>query len=316
MVYDSINMMGSWEGMGKAKDVEPIAESLKKEFSKNSALSFAKGCNFDGNDSTGFAEARKMALNSDLIVLLMGEKKNWSGENSSRSSIALPIIQEQLIVEMNKLGKPVVLVLSSGRPLELIRINNKANAIVEMWQPGTKGGVALAGILSGRHNPSGKLSITFPQTTGQIPMHYNARPSAVKGLGFAQDVPKEPMYTFGHGLSYSKFEYGAAKLSVDTIRKSEKLVAEIEVSNAGSVDGKETVLWFISDPFATISRPVKELKYFEKKTLKAGEKAIYKFEIDPMRDLSYPNRKGDRILEAGEFYILVNDQKVKFELID
>jgi beta-glucosidase len=316
MLHDSINMMGSWEGMGKASDVRTIYDGLNKEFGKKSTLHFANGCDFEGTDTTGFAEARTIAAKADVIVLLMGEKKKWSGENSSRSSISLPAIQEQLVIEMHKLGKPVVMVLSSGRPLELIRINNKANAIVEMWQPGTMGGPALAGILSGRFNPSGKLTITFPQTVGQIPMHYNARPSAVKGLGYFQDVPKEPMYPFGHGLSYSKFEYGAVKLSAEKIRKSEKLVVEVEVTNTSIVDGKETVLWFISDPFATISRPVKELKFFEKKSLKAGEKSKFTFEIDPLRDLSYPDRKGDRILEAGDYFLMVNDQKVEFELID
>jgi beta-glucosidase len=316
LLSDSVNMMGSWEGMGKAKDVYTIIEGVKAEFGDNATLNFAAGCEFDGSDTTSFAEARKAALASDVVVLLMGEKKGWSGENSSRSSISLPAIQEQLIAEMDKLGKPFVLVLSSGRPLELIRINSLPDAILEMWQPGTMAGPALAGILSGKYNPSGKLTITFPQTVGQIPMHYNARPTAVKGLGYFQDVPKEPMYAFGHGLSYSSFKYGEVKLSTEKISKDEKLTVEIEVTNNSEVDGSETVLWFISDPFASITRPIKELKYFEKKSLKAGEKSIYTFEIDPMRDLIYPNSKGDKILEAGDFYLMVNDQKVKLELVD
>jgi beta-glucosidase len=316
MVYDSLNILGSWDCKGLSVDVVSIYDGVKKEFGKNSTLHFAKGSNFDGNDSTGFAQAREEALMADVVVLLMGEKRNWSGENSSRSSISLPTIQEQLIGEIYKLGKPVVLVLSSGRPLELIRVNKKASAIIEMWQPGTMGGAALSGILSGKYNPSGKLSISFPQNVGQIPVFYNARPTAVLKLGNFQDVPKEPMYAFGYGLSYSSFTFGVLQLSADTIRKSEKLKVEVEVTNTSSADGKETVLWFISDPFASITRPMKELKFFEKKEVGAGEKVDFTFEIDPMRDLSFPDKKGNRILESGEFYIMVNDQKVKFELID
>ena len=249
-------------------------------------------------------------------MVFLGEKRNWSGENGSRSSIALPEIQEQLVEELHKTGKPIILMLSSGRPLELIRLNEMAEAIVEIWQPGTAAGSAVAGILSGRINPSGKLSITFPQTTGQIPIYYNMRQPARPQLGHYQDIPRDALYWFGHGLSYTTYDYGALKLSSKKIKKDQKLVAEIEVTNSGKMDGKESVLWFISDPYATISRPMKELKYFEKKAIKAGKKKVYTFEIDPMRDLSYIDRNGERHLESGDFYILVDYQKVKFELID
>lgn len=316
MVKDSVHIMGFWEGMGRPQDVETIYEGLQKEFKDKALLNYAKGCDFDGDDKSGFAAALTAANKSDAVVIFLGEKANWSGENGSRSTIALPEIQEELVTELQKSGKPIILMLSSGRPLELIRLNEMADAIVEIWQPGTTAGSAVAGILSGRRNPSGKLSITFPQTTGQIPIYYNMRESARPKSGHYQDIPRDALYWFGHGLSYTTYDYSPIKLSASKIRKNEKVIAEVEVTNSGNRDGKETVLWFIKDPFATISRPMKELKSFEKKHIKAGEKAVYRFEIDPMKDLSYVDSNGERHLETGDFFVIVNDQKILFELID
>lgn len=316
MVKDSVHIMGFWEGMGRAQDVVSLYEALGDEFKSVSNLHYAAGCDFDGHDTTLFKQARQAALQSDVAVIFIGEKRRWSGENGSRSSIALPAIQEQLVAEIQKTGKPVVLVLSSGRPLELLRLHPLADAIIQMWQPGTVGATSLAGILSGRINPSGKLAITFPQTTGQLPIFYNRRPSAVIKMGHYQDIPEQPLYEFGYGLSYTTFEYGKIKISADQINKNEKLVATIEVTNKGKINGKESVLWFISDPVANISRPIKELKYFEKKEIKSGDTVLYRFEIDPMRDLSYVDSSGQKHLEAGEFIIEVNGQKVTFNVVD
>jgi len=316
MVKDSIHIMGFWEGMGRPEDVETIYEGLQKEFKNKANLHYALGCDFDGDDKSGFADALAAAQKSDAVIIFLGEKRDWSGENGSRSTIALPKIQEDLVAELQKAGKPIILMLSSGRPLELIRLNTMADAVVEIWQPGTTAGSAVAGILSGRRNPSGKLSITFPQTTGQIPMYYNMRESARPKLGHYQDIPRDPLYWFGHGLSYTNYEYSTVKLSASKIRKNEKLTAEVEVANIGNADGKEAVLWFIKDPFATISRPMKELKHFEKQFIKSGEKTTYKFEIDPMRDLSYLDSFGNRHLESGDFFVIVNEQMIKFEVID
>lgn len=315
MLNDSVNLMGSWEGMGKASDVETLLHGITKEFG-SSRLLVAKGCDFEGSDTTGFASARKLALESEAVILFLGEKKHWSGENGIRASIALPNIQEQLVAAISATGKPIIVVLSSGRPLELIRIEKMADAILEIWQPGTAGGSAVAGILSGRINPSGKLAITFPQTTGQIPMYYNMRTPARLTMGHYQDIPKEPLYWFGHGLSYTTFEYQKVTLSAQAIRKNQSLKVSVKVKNTGAVEGKETVLWYITDPVASISRPRKELKYFEKQLIKVGEEVEYSFEIDPMRDLSFVDNMGHRHLETGEFFIHVGNQKVNFELID
>ncbi|MCB9081107.1 MAG: glycoside hydrolase family 3 C-terminal domain-containing protein [Lewinellaceae bacterium] len=316
MVKDSVHIMGSWEGQGRPQDVETLWAGLNKEFKGKAKLHYAQGCDYDGEDTTGFAAALAAAYQSDAVIVFLGEKRNWSGENGSRSTIALPHIQEQLVAALRKTGKPLILMLSSGRPLELIRLNKLADAMVELWQPGTCGGSAAAGILSGRINPSGKLAITFPQTTGQIPIYYNMRQSARPYSGHYQDIPRDPLYWFGHGLSYTTYSYGPVHLSSTTISKAQRIIAEVEVTNTGTRAGKETVLWFIADPVANISRPMKELKFFEKKTINAGEKTIYRFEIDPIRDLSYVDSNGTRHLETGDYFVLVNDQKVKFELIE
>ncbi|MCV9387415.1 glycoside hydrolase family 3 N-terminal domain-containing protein [Reichenbachiella ulvae] len=315
MVKDSVNLMGSWEGMGEAQHVRTIYDGLLNEFSAKAKLLYSKGCDFEGNDTSGFKEALVNAKSADAVLLFLGEKKKWSGENGTRSTLALPSIQEELLKTLKSSGKPIILVLSSGRPIEMIRMEPLADAILEIWQPGTMGGPAVAGILSGRSNPSGKLSITFPRTTGQIPMYYNMRRPA-RYMGYYQDIDKEPMYWLGHGLSYTQFSHGSIQLSSSKISKSEKIIARIKVTNTGDGDGKETLLWYVSDPVATISRPIKEIKYFQKKLIAKGESEIYEFEIDPMRDLSYFDKTGERHLEPGEFILRVGDQKVTFELTD
>jgi beta-glucosidase len=314
---DKENIMGAWSFNGKATDVESIFEGFKSEFGSGTQINYAKGCDFDGTDESKFSEAITAANNSDVVVVCLGELKTWSGENASRSSIALPAIQEKLVMELKKTGKPIILILSSGRPLELVRLEPLADAIIEIWQPGIAGGTPLAGIVSGRINPSGKLAITFPLTTGQIPTYYSMRQSSrpFDKQGHYQDIPTEPLYWFGHGLSYTNFEYGKAKLSTAKLKKGEKLKVSVVVKNSGEFSGKETVLWYVSDPVATISRPIKELKFFEKKEIKVGEEYEFIFEIDPVRDLSYPDENGNQILEAGLFYIHVNDQKIEIELL-
>ena len=316
MVKDSVNLMGSWEGQGIPQSVETLYEGFEKEFRNKVVLHYAKGCDFDGPDESGFNEAIAAAQQSDVIIVCIGEMKKWSGENASRSTIALPSIQEQLVSALKKTGKPIVLVLSNGRPVELGSLDSLSDAILEIWQPGIAGGSPLAGIVSGRLNPSGKLAITFPLSTGQIPTYYNMRQSARPKLGGYQDIATEPKYWFGHGLSYTTFSYAPARLSDTVLRKNKQLVAEVEVTNTGAVDGKETALWYIADPVASVTRPMKELKYFEKQDLKAGEKKVFRFVIDPVRDLSFPDANGFRHLESGDFYILINDQKLKFRLID
>jgi beta-glucosidase len=313
MAKNKDNLLGSWSGHGRPDDVESIFEGMSQEF-RGKTLLYAPGCDFDGEDASNFKGAVETAGQSDVIVLCLGEKRAWSGENASRSTLALPDIQEQLAIELAKTGKPIILVLSNGRPLELCRIEPLCDAIVEIWQPGIAGGTPLAGILSGRINPSGKLSVTFPLTTGQIPLYYNFRQSSRPHEGKYQDIPTEPLYEFGHGLSYTTFTCGDLKASSYQVKSGDKIEIEIPVSNTGATDGSETVHWFISDPYCSISRPVKELKYFEKRHLKAGETCTFKYSLDVDSDLGFTDSDGKRFVEPGDFYIMVKDKKIKIEV--
>jgi len=317
MAKEQEALLGSWKGQGKAEDVTSIWEGMRKEIGEpDSLLLYAKGCDFEKEDESGFAEARAVAGKADIVVLCLGEKRSWSGENASRSTIALPNIQERLAEEMQKTGKPIVLLLSNGRPLELCRLEPLCGAMVQMWQPGIRGGNPLAGILSGRINPSGRLAMTFPRSTGQIPIYYNRRQSGRTHQGKYQDIPSTPLYEFGHGLSYTTFEYGDLRPSATTLRRGEKVTVEVSVTNTGGMDGAETVHWFISDPVCRISRPVRELKHFEKQPIRRGETRTFRFEIDPEKDLSFTDGDGNRFLEPGDYFILVKDKKVKLTLTD
>lgn len=310
------DLLGNWLGHGKPEDVVTLWQGINDEFGKDSEIRYAEGCRRDGSDRSGFKEAFDAAKWADVVVLCLGENLKWSGENASRSSIALPSIQEELAAEVARAGKPVVLVLANGRPLELNRLEPLANAILEIWQPGIRGGEAMAGILSGRINPSGKLAITFPYSTGQIPIYYNRRKSGRGHQGFYQDITSNPMYEFGHGLSYTTFEYGEPTASKTDFKRNDKIKISIPVTNTGDVEGAETALWFISDPYCSITRPVRELKHFEKKTLKPGETAVMEFNINPWRDLSYVNAEGKRFLEAGEYNVIINGKKITLNLTD
>ena len=316
MAKNGWDLLGSWRGHGKDTDVAMLYDGLAAEFAGKAELRYALGCNTQGENREGFAEALEAARWSDVVVLCLGEMMTWSGENASRSSIALPQMQEELAKELKKAGKPVVLVLVNGRPLELNRLEPVSDAILEIWQPGVNGALPMAGILSGRINPSGKLAMTFPYSTGQIPVYYNRRKSGRGHQGFYKDITSDPLYPFGHGLSYTEFKYGTVTPSATKVKRGEKLSAEVTVTNIGARDGAETVHWFISDPYCSITRPVKELKHFEKQLIKAGETKTFRFDIDLERDFGFVNEDGKRFLETGEYNIHVLGQSVKIELID
>ena len=316
MAKNGWDLLGSWCGHGKDTDVEMLYDGLTAEFGGEAELRYAMGCKPQGNDRSGFAGALDVARWSDVVIVCLGEMLTWSGENASRSTIALPQIQEELVKELKEAGKPIILVLSNGRPLELNRMEPLCDAILEIWQPGINGARSMAGILSGRINPSGKLAMTFPYSTGQIPIYYNRRKSGRGHQGFYKDITSDPLYPFGHGLSYTEFKYGTVTPSVTKVKRGDRLSVEVTVTNVGARDGAETVHWFISDPYCSITRPVKELKHFEKQLIRAGETKTFRFDIDLERDFGFVNEDGKRFLEAGEYHILVQGQTVKIELID
>lgn len=303
-------LIGNWVARGRDSEVISILSGMKEEFG-SAEITSVPGCRIEETDEASVASAVEAAKSADVVVLCLGEKTKWSGENCSRSSIALPQVQEELLRRVKAVGKPVVVLIASGRPVDLSRIAPMSDALVEIWMPGTTAGKAVAGILSGRYNPSGRLPMTFPYTTGQIPIYYNRRNPARRGTqGWYKDIQIEPMYEFGYGLSYSTFEYSPVTLSSDSVAKDGKVTASVTVRNTSDVDGMETVQWYICDPVCSITRPVKELKHFEKVLLKAGESKTFTFEIEPYRDLSFVDRTGERFLDSGEYHIIVKDSKV------
>ncbi len=313
---DNGQHLGNWGARARAEDVIGIVQGMCEEYAGKSKILTAKGCDFDGNDKSGFIEAVKVAKASDVVVVCLGHKGSWSGENQSRSTIEIPQIQEELLSAVEATGKPVVVLITTGRPVELPRIEQKADAILQTWHSGVRAGKAIAGLLSGRYNPSGKLAMTFPYSTGQIPIYYNQRHRARTGdQGLYKDITSKPLYPFAHGLSYSTFEYGKLTVSADKLKEGETIFAEVTVKNTSERDGLETVHWFVKDPYSHITRPVKELKYFEKKLIKAGENATFRFEIDPLRDLGFVDREGKKYLDKGEYRIMVGDQSVTIHVI-
>ncbi len=303
-------LIGNWVARGRDSEVISIMSGMKEEFG-SAEITSVSGCRIEETDEASVASAVEAAKSADVVVLCLGEKTKWSGENCSRSSIALPQVQEDLLRCVKAVGKPVVVLIASGRPVDLSRIAPMSDALVEIWMPGTTAGKAVAGILSGSYNPSGRLPMTLPYTTGQIPIYYNRRNPARRGTqGWYKDIQIEPMYEFGYGLSYSTFEYSPVTLSSDSVAKGGKVTASVTVRNTSDVDGMETVQWYICDPVCSITRPVKELKHFEKVLLKAGESKTFTFEIEPYRDLSFVDRTGKRFLDSGEYHIIVKDSKV------
>ena len=316
LASDSTQHLGNWGARARAEDVVGIVQGMCEEYAGKSKILTAKGCDFEGNDKSGFAEAVRVAKASDVVVVCLGHKGSWSGENQSRSTIEIPQIQEELLSAVEATGKPVVVLVTTGRPVELPRIEQKADAILQTWHSGIRAGKAIAGLLSGRYNPSGKLAMTFPYSTGQIPVYYNRRHRARTGdQGLYKDITSEPMYPFAHGLSYSTFEYGKLTVSSDKLKEGETIYAEVAVKNTSQRDGLETVHWFVKDPYSHITRPIKELKYFEKKLIKAGESVTFRFEINPLRDLGFVNREGKKYLDKGEYRIMVGDQSVTIHVI-
>ena len=306
------DLMGSWNGQGDAGDVVTIREGLE---ASGMSVKYFGGCPFDGNDRSGFTRAKAIAAGSDVVVVCLGEKKGWSGENASRAGISLPRIQLDFLRTVASAGKPVVVLVSSGRPVEMEEIARHADALVEIWQPGTEGGNAVADVLSGLVNPSGKLTMTFPLCSEQQPSFYNQRPSARPFMGHYQDISKKPVYEFGYGLSYSDFEYGELRIDHESVATDGRLTAEIDVTNVSDTDGQETVLWFIQDPVASVTRPVKELRHFEKRLIRAGQTETFRFEIEPQKHLSYYDGDGVRHLEAGDFRLMAGPRKVSFALL-
>ena len=315
LAKDKRNIIGSWAAAGDRNGKAISIFQGIKEYLDESNIMFAKGCDINSNNYSGFNEAVNIAKKADKILMVLGEDYNMSGEAASRTNIKLPGIQTELIKTLRDElpNKEIILILMNGRPLDLTIEDSLVDAILEIWYPGTSGGLGVADILFGKYNPSAKLPITFPRNVGQVPIYYNVKNT---GRPISNDNPTEdyksnyidspntPLYPFGHGLSYTTFEYSEIKLSNNKVRESEILKVSSIITNKGEYDGHEVVQLYIHDKVASITRPVKELKDFKKIFLRKGESKTVTFEINS-DDLKFYNN-GKLMIESGEFEIAIS----------
>lgn len=312
------DMLGSWCARGDGKDAIGILQGIKQAVGKGVRIRYAKGCEIEGDDRSGFSEAVQVAENSDVVIVCVGENRFMSGEAASRTRLTLPGVQRELLKAIKETGKPIVLLLSNGRPLVLDWEKENIGTIVECWQLGSEAGNAIADVLFGKYNPSGKLTMSFPYNEGQIPVYYNAKSTGrpyvpnVRYVTRYLDCPNVSLYSFGYGLSYTRFEYGELKLDKDTMVPGEKLRIDVSVANVGNYDGEETVQLYIRDVCSKITRPEKELKGFKKVFLKKGERTDISFELS-FADLEYVLADGSRESDPGLFEVFVggNPDEVK-----
>jgi len=336
------DMLGTWAMGGDESNVISVADGLKKIGGNTVNVLYAKGSEFTDNPQlaksiNAFAEpgqkqvtepvkspeqllkeALQTAEKADVVVAVLGESVAWSGEASSLSDIGIQKVQQNLLKALLKTGKPVVLVLVNGRPMTLGWENENVSAILEAWAGGTEAGNAVADVLFGDYNPSGKLTTTFPLNVGQIPLYYNhkntGRPMDQKNKFTSKylDISNEPVYPFGFGLSYTSFDYSDISLSKNQLKGDETLTASVTLTNSGKLKGEEVVQLYIQDPEATVSRPVKELKNFKKVLLQPGEKKEVSMELTT-KDLMFYNSDLKYDWESGDFiiYIGTNSRDVK-----
>jgi beta-glucosidase len=287
-------------------------------------VTYARGASPDDDDTRGLDEAESTAKDADAVVLVIGESEGMSGEAHSRTGLGLPGAQDVLFDRVHKLGKPLVVLLMNGRPLAIPEVAERAPAIVEAWYLGHEMGNAVADVLFGDVNPSGKLPMTFPRTVGQVPIYYNhkstGRPPRAEQRYTSKylDVHWTPLYPFGHGLSYTTFSYQKPKLSADKLGSSDQLTVEVTVKNTGTRGGDEVVQLYLRDDAATITRPVRALRGFQKVALAKGASSTVTFKLD-QDDFALLDDKLKRVVEAGTFTVFVGgssttDNQARFEV--
>jgi len=306
---DSDAPLSHWRGDGRADDVVTLLEGIKAKVAGRDGvrIAYAKGCDLEGGTTDGIAAAVALAREADVVVLAVGESAAMSGEAASRSSLDLPGHQLALVKAIVGTGTPTAVVLMNGRPLTIAWVAEHAPAILETWLAGTQAGHAIADVLFGDVNPGGKLPATFPRVVGQIPLYYNHTstgrpPTAEKYTSKYIDVPVGPQFPFGHGLSYTRFKLANLRLDAKTIPADGKLGVSVDVANAGDRAGDEVVQLYIRDVVASVARPVKELRGFERVTLKAGETRTVRFTLTPA-DLGLYDVRMKFVVEPGAFQV-------------
>ena len=314
LVKDKENIIGNWAAAGDRNGKAISIYDGIKTYLGDAKILYAKGCNIKNDDKSGFQEAISLSRKADKIVLVMGEDYHMSGEAASRTNIKIPGIQTELIKTLKEEvpDKKIILILMNGRPLDLSEEDSLVDSILEIWFPGTIGGFGIADVLFGVYNPSGKLPITFPRNIGQVPIYYNVkntgRPIPLENPNEDYksnyiDSPNTPLYPFGHGLSYTTFEYSDISLSSNIIGESDILSISVNITNSGNYDGHEIVQLYIHVKVGSITRPVKELKGFSKIFIKKGENKTVNFQLT-CKDFKFFNGK-DFIFEPGEFEVAI-----------
>lgn len=316
--------LGWWAGDGKEENtITPLA-GIKAKVTAQTKVGYAKGCDVKDDSTAGFQEAINLTKQSDVAIVFVGETHDMVGEAASRTTLDLPGRQLELVQAIHATGKPTVVVLVNGRPLSIGWIVNNVPAILESWMGGSQSGNAIADILFGDVNPGGKLPVTFPRNVGQVPMYYNylntGRPPEAENRYTSKylDVPWTPLFPFGYGLSYTKFKITNLQLSARRI-VSGTLTVSVEVENVGRRAGDEVVQLYVRDPVATMTRPVKELKGFQRITLQPGEKRLVGFVLD-REHFAFWNRDMRFVVEPGEFRVMVGSSsadliEAKFEVV-
>ena len=314
MVKERNSVNGGWGGRGDRQRSVTLFEGLEKKYgNSNVRFLYAEGCDLRKPGTAGFAQAVSVARQADVILVAAGEDQNWSAEAACRTDITLPASQRDLLKELKKTGKPIGLVLMNGRPLELTWEDENMDAILEAWYPGTMAGEALADVVSGDYNPSGRLPMTFPRTVGQVPIHYDmkstGRPADESGkpnkyTSRYLDVPNSPQYCFGYGLSYTTFGYSDLRVLTPETAVGGEVRVSVRVTNTGGRDGEEVVQLYVRDLLSGVTRPVRELKGFRKVMLRAGESREVTFTLTP-DDLSFWRLDKKWGQEPGDYHVWV-----------
>jgi len=297
----SVMRLGGYSGYG-VKRVSPL-EGIRNKVSQETKVYFAEGCTLTGTSKEGFKQAGEAVKKADVAVLCLGNAGETEGEGRDRCNLDLPGVQEDLIETICDTGKPVIVVLINGSAVTMTRWIDRVNAVVEAWYPGEEGGNAIADVLFGDYNPGGKLPITFPKTTGQLPLYYNHRPTG-RVDDYVDLRGEQPLFPFGHGLSYTRFEYSNLRVDPEKISPEEEVKISVDVKNIGKYEGDEVVQLYIHKRVSSVSRPVKDLRGFKRITLKPGETRTVDF-ILTKEELAFYDAEMNFTVEPGIYEVMV-----------
>lgn len=319
LAAEKAQLMGAWSGSGEGDKCISVLEALTERSLRDGfKLDHAKGCEITGSDEKGFSNALNISRNADVIIAVVGEAGDMSGEAAVRGDLSLPGVQENFLKALVATGKPVVVVLMNGRPLTIPWMADNTTAILETWFLGTQAGPAIGDVLFGDYNPSGKLTMTFPRHPGQVPIFYSQKntgrpydPNSKWNTKYT-DMPNAPLYPFGFGLSYTTFTYDSIRLNRMEFGMNDAITVSVKVTNSGSREGEEIVQLYVRDLVGSVTRPVKELKGFQKIKLTAGESKSVTFNLTA-NDLAFHTADMSYAAEPGDFWIMVGPDSERLQ---